>query len=117
MEDIGTFARAFDRRGDWFSPHVVRAVWDALEPYVTLGGSRVPVRPTDRIDEDLHIDWDDIELMLSEVANRTGRSIEGIEENPWYGRVRTVGDMVRLLSAQPLRPAAIRPPLVEARVR
>jgi hypothetical protein len=105
-EDIGTFARAFDRRGESFSPHVVRAVWDALEPYVSLKGSRVPLRPTDRIDRDLHIDWDDIEMILSEVAERTGRSTDGIEANPWYGRLSTVGDMVRLLSAQPPRQAA-----------
>src|SRR5688572_6522200 len=47
QEDIGTFARAFDRRREPFSPHVVRAVWDALEPYVSLEGSPVPVRSTD----------------------------------------------------------------------
>ena len=106
QEDIGTFAQAFARRGEPFSPHVVRAVWDALEPYVSFMGSRVPVRPADRVNEDLHIDWDDIDLILSEAAERSDRSIDRIEANPWYGRVYTVGDMVRLLSVQPLGPAA-----------
>lgn len=106
-EDIGTFARAFDRRGEPFDPHVVRAVWDALQPYMIYGRGRVPVRLTDRIDEDLDIDWDDIDMgLLQEVAGRAGRSLEGLEANPWYGRVRTVGDLVRLLSTQPRRGVA-----------
>src|SRR5689334_4837994 len=33
-EDIGTFARVFDRRSPSFDPWVVRATWDVLEPYV-----------------------------------------------------------------------------------
>ena len=106
-EDIGSFARAFDRRLEPFDPRVVRAVWDALQPYVTYRGGRAPLRPTDRIDEDLEIDQDDIDTcVLQEVAERAGRSLDGIEANPWYGRVTTVGDLVRLLSAQPGRPAA-----------
>lgn len=106
-EDIGTFARAFDRRAEPFDPRVVRAVWDALQPYMTLGRERAPLRPTDRIDEDLDIDWDDIDMcVLQEVAERAGRSLDGIEANPLHGRVATVGDLVRLLSAQPRRAAA-----------
>jgi hypothetical protein len=49
-EDIGTFARAFDRRAEPFDPWVVRATWDALVPYVTHGDWHVPLRPTDRLD-------------------------------------------------------------------
>ena len=101
-EDIGTFARAFDRRNEPFDPHVVRAVWDALQPYAKFRGGSVPIRPTDRIDEDLGIDWDDIDMGLAqEVADRVGRSLENIEANPLYGRVSTVGDLVRLISSQP----------------
>src|SRR5438128_1874953 len=35
-EDIGTFARAFNRRAGLFDPWVVRATWDALQPYVKI---------------------------------------------------------------------------------
>src|SRR4030095_4437057 len=49
-EDIGTFARAFDRRSESFDPWVVRATWEALQPYVSF-----PLRPTDRLVEDLCI--------------------------------------------------------------
>lgn len=106
-EDIGSFARSFDRRREPFDAHVVRAVWDAFQPYVRFRGRAVPLRVTDRIDEDLHIDWDDIDMgILEEVAARAGRSLDDLEANPYYGRVRTVGDLVRLVSAQRPRSAA-----------
>jgi hypothetical protein len=103
-EDIGTFARAFDRRNEPFDPHVVRAVWDALQPYTTFRGGSLPLRPTDRIDQDLGIDWDDIDMGIAqEVAERAGRSLANVDSNPLYGRVSTVGDLVRLISSQPPR--------------
>jgi hypothetical protein len=40
-EDIGTFAKAFDRRAPEFDPWVVRAVWDALQAYRTHRGGVV----------------------------------------------------------------------------
>ena len=101
-EDIGTFARAFDRRSEPFDPWVVRAAWDALQPYVSFRGGGLPLRPTDRLGEDLDIDPDDIDMgLVQEIAERAGRSLENVERNPIYGRVETVGDLVRLLSSQP----------------
>jgi hypothetical protein len=101
-EDIGTFARALNRRADPFDPRVIRATWEALAPYMTYQGQRIAVRPSDRIDTDLRIDWDDIDMgVLQEVAARTGRTLEGLEANPWYGQVKTVGDLVRLVTTQP----------------
>jgi hypothetical protein len=100
-EDIGTFARAFDRRAEPFDPWVVRATWDALQPYVTFRGGRVPLRPTDRLVDDLCIDPDDIDFdLVKEVAERSGRSLDQPETNPYYGRVDTVGDFVRFISCQ-----------------
>lgn len=105
-EDIGSFARAFDRRTEPFDPWVVRAVWDVLQPYVTFGGGRAPLRPSDRLGDDLRIDPDDIDMaIVQKVAARTGRSLERVEENPFHGRVTTVGDLVRLLSGQAPRGA------------
>ena len=49
-EDIGTFARAFDRRAPEFDPWVVRAVWDALQQHVEARGRQgVGVRRPDLI--------------------------------------------------------------------
>ena len=105
-EDIGTFARAFDRRAPDFDPWVVRAVWDALAPWTELpGGGRVPLRPTDAI-ADLGCVDEDLEEVFEEAARRARRLLDGLEENPYYRRVATVGDLVALISRQPRAAAA-----------
>ena len=105
-EDIGTFARGLDRRTQPFDPWVVRATWDALRPLVSYPGGRVPLRPTDSLVDDLRIDPDLIEDEYFEIAERAGRCLDGIEANPHLHKVRTVGDLVRLVSAQPLTASA-----------
>ncbi len=101
-QDLGTFARAFDRRTQPFDPWVLRATWDAFEPYVVFRGGRLPLRPTDRLEEDLRIDPDDLAFdLFQEVAARSGRSLDQPESNPLYGHVNTVGDFVRFITFQP----------------
>jgi len=104
-EDIGTFARAFDRRTCSFDPWVVRATWEALQPCVAFRGGRLPLRATDRL-EDLPIDPEDFDDLFQEVAERSGHSIEQAGLNG-YGNVHTVGDFVRFIINQP-RAAALR---------
>jgi hypothetical protein len=100
-EDIGSFARAFDRRTRPFDPWVVRATWDALQPYVAFDGGKVPIRPTDRLDEDLCIDPELQDDLFEQVAERAGRSQEHLEQNPLYGKVVTVGGFVHFVTWQP----------------
>jgi hypothetical protein len=101
-EDIGTFARAFDRRAEPFDPRVVRATWDALRPYTTFPGGSVPLRPGDRLQEDLRIDLDDVAFdLIPEVAKRSGHSLHDERSNPLYGKIHTVGDFVRFITLQP----------------
>jgi hypothetical protein len=101
-EDIGTFARAFDRHSEPFDPWVVRATWDALDVYVAFDGRHLPLRPGDRLVEDLCIDPDDICFeLISEVAERSGHSMENVKSNPYCGRINTVGDFVRFITLQP----------------
>jgi hypothetical protein len=103
-EDIGTFARAFDRRTQPFDPWVVRAVWDALVPYVVCGGRKVPVplRPSDRLFEDLRIDPEDTEFeLIEEIATRSRHSLNNLENNPFFGEMETVGDLIHFISLQP----------------
>jgi hypothetical protein len=101
-EDIGTFARAFDRRVEPFDPWVVRASWEALQVYVSF-----PLRPTDRLIEDLCIDPDDIDLaLLVDVAKRSRHSLDDPKANPYFAKFFsfqdvTVGDFVKLISWQP----------------
>jgi hypothetical protein len=101
-EDIGTFAHGFDRHAEPFDPWVIRATWDALAPYLVFSEGRVPLRPTDRLEEDLRIDLDDIHFdLLHGVATRSGHSLDDCESNPFYGKVTTVGDFVRFITWQP----------------
>ena len=105
-ESICTFARSFDRRGTDF--WVVRAVYDEFRPYCTFRGGRLPLRATDSLTDDLHIDGDDLEDIARDATVRVGRVFGDLEANPGYGRVATVGDMVAFVQHQPkaVEPAA-----------
>ena len=105
-EDIGTFARALDRRAPEFDPWIVRAVWDALQPYVYYGEEHLPLRPSDDLVEDLRIDPDELEYLAVEVAGRVGRSTTNWLENPKSRVVRTVADLIGLIAHQPRQRAA-----------
>ena len=64
---------------------------------------QVPIRADDHLKEDLEIDDDDIDLdLVDSVSQRTGRCMEGYKQNPLYGRVKTVRDLVMFFNAQPL---------------
>jgi hypothetical protein len=46
---------------------------------------------------------DDVEMDLAPVvAERTGRSLDHTESNPFPGKLSTVADLVRFFSSQPL---------------
>lgn len=91
-ESICTFARALDRRT--VDPWVIRAVHEALRPYADF-----PIRPSDSLDALLGVYGDELDDVARNVAERTGRTLDGAERNPV--RVRTAGDLVRFFSHQP----------------
>ncbi len=100
-EDIGTFARAFNRHSEPFDPWVVRATWDILQPYVTFRGASVPLRPRDSLGDDLKIDPEDLLDLMKGVAKRSGHTLDGAEENPYPWPIETVNDFVRFITIQP----------------
>ena len=101
-EDIGSFARAFNRRAEPFDSWVVRAAWDALTPYVQWDGRCLALRPTDRLVDDLCIDPDDLDFdLIPEVVARSGHSLDHAESNPHYGGIETVKDLVNFVTRQP----------------
>lgn len=100
-EDIGTFARSFNRRDEPFDPWVVRATWDALQPYVTFRGGSLPLRASDRLDK-LPIDPEDLENeVIEEVAERSGHVHEPLAFQHARSSIKTVGDFVKFISSQP----------------
>jgi hypothetical protein len=98
-ESICTFAKAFDLRktDSW----IVRGAYDQFQNYFTCDGPNFPFRASDRLTEDLHMDGDEVENVMDEVCLRAGRSFEETENNPFYDKVNTVGDLVHFLNAQP----------------
>lgn len=106
-EDIGHFARQANCRvhDAW----VVRAVYETLAQELAACARLPHFAP--RWDDDLwrtlRLDEEDMDMALLPVmAARAGRSLRDTSANPWHGRVRTVGDLVRFLCAQPcVRPA------------
>ena len=85
-----------DRRSEPFDPWVVRAVWDAFSPYAVF-----PLRATDRL-EDLGIDSLELDVLIEEVAERSGHSLKNLHDS-WEGDV-TLGGLVAFVSCQPKRP-------------
>ena len=98
-ESICTFARSFNCRA--VDPWIIRAVYEELQPYVNTPERRVPIRATDRLDEDLKIDWEDFEDLAADVAHRAQRSLTGYDRNPFFWRLYTVRDFVAFLNHQP----------------
>jgi hypothetical protein len=100
-EGICTFARSFDRRA--VDPRIVRAVYEEFQAYFD---GELPVRAADRIEEDLRMDWEDVDDLVRDAASRAGRTLERAEENPFHGQMRNVGDLVLFLMYQPERGAS-----------
>lgn len=92
-ESICTFARSFDCRttDTW----IIRAVYEKFQPYVDF-----PLRVSDRLDDDLCVDPDDIGYIVEEIALLTSRPLQNSEQNPLYGKVATLADLVSFFSHQ-----------------
>ena len=51
------------------------------------------------------------------IAQRLRRTLNGSEKNPYYGRVRTVEDLVRFMEAAPLEQCREMPNIPQTRTR
>ncbi len=101
-ESICTFVRALPVRE--LDTWVVRAVFEQLQAYlrITVRYTAFPLRPSDRLFEDLRITPEDLDdELVYEIAQRTGRALSSRHENPYYGKVTTVEDLIRFFCGQP----------------
>lgn len=103
-ESICSFARSFERRA--VDTWIIRAAYEELQDTLANIHARFPIRHTDRLSEDLRIDPEDAEYDAVDIARRAGRDLRDSENSPYYGKVETVGDLVRFLNAQPRLVAA-----------
>lgn len=100
-QSICDFARSFDYRS--IDTWVIRAVYEAIQDYVSSPGVLIPIKAEDDLTKVLEIDDEDLDMdLLVEMLQRTGRSLEDTSRNPYYGKVKTVSDLVYFVNAQPL---------------
>lgn len=100
-ESICDFARSFDARqtDTW----IIRAAYEELQSLLKCYVAAFPVRASDSLLKDLGIDEEDVEDLLNDIAERSGRSLTSTDINPYYGRVESVSDLVLFINAQPLK--------------
>lgn len=91
-EGICEFARSFDRNevDTW----IIRAAYQELS-------TTFPVRATDNLYDHFGACDEDVDDIVTRIAERAGRSMDGWEENP-VREVQTVLDVVTFLQNQPL---------------
>ena len=98
---ICEFARSFDCRS--IDTWVIRAAYETIQDYVSTPEALIPIKAEDDLTDVLEIDDEDLDVdLLVEILQRTSRSKEDTPSNPYYGKVKTVADLVYFVNAQPL---------------
>ncbi|WP_444907391.1 hypothetical protein ACJJIR_03790 [Microbulbifer sp. SSSA008] len=95
---ICEFAREFDRKtvDTW----IIRTVYEQLQAALPTK-QLVPIQASDDFFNTLKLDGDDLDLDLSkEIAQRTGRTLEDYQSNPYYGKVTTARNLVLFFNLQ-----------------
>lgn len=98
-DSICEFAKSFDTRAT--DTWIIRAAHQELQAVLQSYLRDFPVRASDSLLVDLGLDLDDVEDLLQDIARRSSRSLAKTAENPYYGRLNTVKDLVLLVNAQP----------------
>jgi hypothetical protein len=99
-QTICEFAGDFDARvvDTW----IIRAVFEQIQGQLKHVHPSFPVRADDRLKEDLLLDDDDLDMdLVPQVETRTGRPVENTDNNPYFGKVETVRDLVLFFQHQP----------------
>lgn len=92
-ESICSFARAFDCGS--VDTWVIRAVYDAMQPYCCeFGRNKLPLRPDDELGSMFRMDIFDFDEIAESIGRRTGRSCEELSDIVEVERIATVRDLV-----------------------
>jgi hypothetical protein len=94
---ICEFARHF--RCAYFDPVVVRAVYETTQEQ--YGRADLPIRPSDSFSADYGIVDEDLDDLAEDIAGLAHRSMEQTDQNPLYGQVQTIADLVYFIQHQP----------------
>lgn len=99
-DSICTFSRRFDCKE--IDTWVIRAVYEQLQNYISSDSEDFPIKTTDDVFIDLRIDDEDFEMdIVEEIAQRTGRTLDHAENNPYYGKANVVENLVYFFNEQP----------------
>jgi hypothetical protein len=98
--DIGTFAKTFDYRK--IDTWIIRAVYEELQEFVSTKEIQLPILATDHLEKDLNIYEEDLNDLMEAIAQRTGRTFDDYEKNPFYSNLNAVSDLVGYFNYQPL---------------
>ncbi len=99
-ESICDFAKAFDART--IDTWVIRAVYEEIQHAVEGFGVKLPIRPDDNLQEIFAFDPDTLDFDIApRIAQRTGRDFSDTKDNPYYGKIVSVADLVRFFNLQP----------------
>lgn len=85
---------------------IVRAVYESVQADLRYAYPAFPLRPSDHVTRDLHLDAEDMEYTILELARRFDRNLDDYRHNPHYEETDTVGGIIRFLCAQPVAGAA-----------
>ncbi len=95
---ICDFAKEFDL--EVVDTWVVRAVYEQVQAALPTS-QKIPIKASDDLFATLKLDEDDLDLsLMGEIAQRTGRSLDNYERNPYYGKVTTVRYLVLFFNQQ-----------------
>jgi len=97
-DNICDFRRSFDCRA--VDPWIIRATHEELGKYLDSHRG-FPLRADDDFEKDLKIDGEDLDDLAYTVAARTGYDMTACDQNPIYGKVKTVRDFVMFFTHQP----------------
>lgn len=79
---------------------VIRATYEQVQGALWFK-EKIPIKVSDRLKEDLLLDDDVLDLDLAEqISQRTGRTLKNCESNPYFGKVKTVKDLVLFFNYQ-----------------
>ena len=95
---ICEFAKEFDVQA--VDTWIIRATYEQLQAALPTK-HKVPIKASDKLFETLKLNEDDLDLELAdEIAQRTARSLNDCEGNPYYGKVTTAGKLVLFFNHQ-----------------
>jgi hypothetical protein len=96
-ETICGFARSFNPRA--VDTWIIRATYEEVQSALAYYDD-IPLHATDSLEKTLGIDSESLGDIAADIAERSGRSTENFEHNPYFGKVETVADLTMFVNLQ-----------------